>query len=103
MVISLTFLVTGLLMLKAIRDHYENFYKDYGTWIWISTFALSIPMMLRSINLIMMSQDWYYELYLTRYTLMISIYVFTFNVFPFLMQMTTLLFGALKLYNKKKS
>jgi hypothetical protein len=33
---------------------------------------------------------------------MISIYVFSFNVFPFVMQMTTLLFGALKLYNKQK-
>ena len=50
----------------------------------------------------MMSQEWYYDLYLTKYTLMISIYVFTFNVFPFVMQMTSLLFGALKIYNKKK-
>lgn len=33
---------------------------------------------------------------------MISIYVFLFNVFPFVMQMTSLLFGALKIYNKKK-
>ena len=102
MVISITFLATGLMMLKATRDHYENFYQDFGTWIWISTFALSIPMMLRSINLFMMSQEWYYDLYLTKYTLMISIYVFTFNVFPFVMQMTSLLFGALKIYNKKK-
>ena len=55
MVISLTFLATGILMLKATRDHYEKFYSDYGAWIWISTFALSIPMMFRSINLFMMS------------------------------------------------
>ena len=102
MVISLAFLATGLLMIKSIRDHYENFYHDFGTWIWISTFALSIPMMLRSINLFLMSEDWYYDLYLTKYTLMISIYVFSFNVFPFVMQMTSLLFGALKIYNKKK-
>ena len=100
MLISLTFLATGLLMLKAVRDHYENFYRDYGRWIWISTFALSIPMFLRSINLFMMSRTWYYDLYLTKYTLMISIYVFSFNVFPFVMQMTTVIFGAIKLYNK---
>jgi hypothetical protein len=102
MLISVAFLLTGLLMLQAIRDHYEKFYADYGRWIWISTFALSIPMMLRSINLFMMSWDRYYHLYLTKYTLMVSIYVFSFNVFPFVMQMTTLLFGALKLYNKQK-
>ena len=32
---------------------------------------------------------------------MISIYVFGYNVFPFVMQMTTLIFGVLKIYNKK--
>jgi len=101
MTISICFLVTGLLMIKTVRDHYEEFYQEYGTWIWVSTFALSIPMGLRSINLFMMSQTWYYDLYLTDYTIMISIYVFLFNVFPFVMQMTTLIFGAHKLYNKK--
>lgn len=68
-----------------------------------STFALSIPMFLRSLNLFMMSAQWYYDLYLTHYTLMIAIYVFAYNVFPFFMQMTTLIFGAIKLYNKKHS
>jgi len=101
MSISICFLVTGLMMLKTIQDHYEQFYKDYGTWIWISTFALSIPMFFRSLNLFLMSANWYYDLYLTHYTLMISIYVFGYNVFPFFMQMTTLIFGALKLYSKK--
>ena len=101
MSISICFLVTGLMMLKTIQDHYEQFYKDYGTWIWISTFALSIPMFFRSLNLFLMSANWYYDLYLTHYTLMISIYVFGYNVFPFFMQMTTLIFGAIKLYSKK--
>lgn len=58
-------------------------------------------MFLRSVNLLMMSYSWYYGLYETHYTLMISLYVFAFNVFPFVMQMTTLLFGAYKLYNKR--
>lgn len=101
MSISFAFLIAGLLMLKTIKDHYENFYGDYGKWIWIMTFALSIPMFLRSINLFMMSQPWNYDLYLTHYTTMIAIYVFVFNVLPFVMQMCILSFGVLKLYKKK--
>ena len=58
-------------------------------------------MFFRSLNLFLMSATWYYDLYLTHYTLMISIYVFGYNVFPFFMQMTTLIFGAIKLYSKK--
>ena len=85
MTISIAFLVTGLLMLKTTRDHYEQFYKDYGTWLWVSTLALSIPIFLRSVNLLMMSYSWYYALYEIHYTIMISIYVFAFNVFPFVM------------------
>lgn len=70
------------MMIKTVRDHYEQFYKDYGTWLWTATLALSIPMFLRAINMGMMAFPWYFKLYFTHYTIMIAYYVFIMNVLP---------------------
>jgi hypothetical protein len=44
------FLVTGILMLRSLKNHFPIFYKKMGCAIFAATLLLAIPLEIRAVN-----------------------------------------------------
>ena len=92
------FLITGLLMITAIKRYFSDFYNKVKTVLWIATMLLAVPMLIRSLNnaarvFIEPYESWYMENIMVTDAMNIVITTY----FPVMAQMASMIFGA---YNR---
>jgi len=102
-ILGIMFFFVGVLMIFTTRKYCPKFFEEFGVGLSISTFILTISMILKGLNLYLFDNNRPYQnLYQTNYSLAFTISVLTSTVLPILAQIAILLFGMRKIEHKEK-
>ena len=100
--LGIAFLICGIIMNLALRKYFPHFYESHRCFLWLATISLSIPLLFRAVNnLLLKTSRGYDEFNKKEFVLASNAYLIFSTYLPILTSMSSLIFGYLRMRQDK--
>jgi len=101
--VGFAFFFTGLWMIYLLKKHFPTLYEDICYKIWVATFLLTFPLLLKGLNTwLYEAHKKYWHYYSNHFAFVNSAYILLSSLLPIVTQICSLIFGIASIQKTPK-